>query len=85
MTDCELCNPKRITEWVDKLPAGFDFYVFRCSTHGEFMIVAKNHGEWEPQEKKLVEMLRDILFPGKQIRWEQQSIKDHAHCHIVGT
>ncbi|KKN87030.1 hypothetical protein LCGC14_0262990 [marine sediment metagenome] len=82
---CELCEPKRDTEWIDKLPAGFDFNVFRCRAHNEFMIVSKHHGDWEPHEWILVAMLRDILFPGKEIRWEQQSIRDHPHVHIVGT
>ena len=82
---CELCQPKRETEWIDNLPAGFDFNVFRCRAHHEFMIVSKHHGQWEAHERKLVEMLRDILFPGKQIRWEQGTITDHPHVHIVGT
>lgn len=82
---CPLCDPQRLTEWIDDIPAGFDFWVFRCQTHGEFMIVSKHHGEWYPWETTLVEMLRDILFPGKGIRWEQASIKDHPHAHITGT
>jgi len=85
VTGCELCNPKRETEWIDNLPAGFDFNVFRCRAHHEFMIVSKHHGEWEPHERELAEMLRDILFPGKAIRWEQLSIGDHPHVHVVGT
>lgn len=82
---CELCDPKRETEWINNLPMGFDFNVFRCRTHHEFMIVAKHHGQWEPGERELVEKLRDFLFPGKEIRWEQQSIRDHPHVHIAGT
>lgn len=82
---CELCEPKRETEWIDELPAGFDFNVFRCRTHNEFMIVSKHHGDWEPHERTLVELLRDFLFLGKEIRWEQQSIRDHPHVHIVGS
>lgn len=84
-SNCELCDPKRETEWIDNIPIGFDFYVFRCRTHHEFMIVSKHHGKWNIGEKEQVESLRDILFPGKQIRWEQQTIKDHPHVHIIGT
>lgn len=83
--DCELCNPKRETEWINNLPSGFDFNVFRCRTHHDFMIVSKHHGEWDLHERALVVHLATILFPGKQIRWEMASIKDHAHCHILGT
>lgn len=82
---CELCNPKRETEWIDDLPTGFNFNVFRCRAHHEFMIVSKHHGQWGSGEREKVKKLRDILFPGRDIRWEQRSIKDHPHVHIVGT
>jgi len=83
---CPLCNPARVTAWIEELPAGFEFFnVFRCETHHDFMIVAKHHGQWQGHERKLVKMLSDILFPGKEIRWEMESIKDHAHCHVLGT
>lgn len=82
---CELCNPKRETEWRDDVPAWYAFNVFRCRVHGEFMIVARHHGDWYRNEKTLVKRLGEILFPGNKIRWEMSSIRDHAHCHVVGT
>ncbi len=85
MAECELCDPKKETEWIEELPAGFDFNVFRCRAHHDFMIVSKHHGEWGPHERQLIEILAGILFPGKQIRWEQQSITDHPHVHITGS
>jgi len=85
MLGCELCNPQKETEGVFDLPEGFEFNVFRCRTHHEFMIVSRHHGGWEPGEKEMAEKLRDILFPGKEIRWEMRSVPDHAHCHVIGT
>lgn len=80
--NCELCDPKRETEWIDNLPAGFDFNVFRCRTDGLWMIVAKHHGDWLPGEKGKAEKLRDLLFPGRPIRWEMKQLPGHAHCHV---
>jgi hypothetical protein len=82
---CELCNLKRETEWLELPQETANFHIVRCRTHHEFMIVANHHGDWEPGEREMVISLANKMFPGKRIRWEQQSIKDHAHCHIEGT
>jgi len=47
------------------------------------MIVAKHHGDWSPREREKITKLRNILFPGYNIRWGHGKIKDHAHVHIL--
>lgn len=82
---CPLCSPARETEWIDDLPEGYDFNVFRSKKNGNFMVVAKHHGGWELGECEKVQELRDMLFPGKEINWGMGTFPNHAHAHIEGT
>lgn len=66
---CELCEK-------DKFP----FLITFCRTHPEQILIVstKHKDEFDQAERAMIQK----MFPEGVIRWEQQSVKDHAHCHV---
>lgn len=69
MIDCELCQVQE-----------FPFLITFCKSHpDEILVVSTEHKkEFNKYEKELIRK----MFPGEEIRWIMNSIKNHAHCHI---
>jgi hypothetical protein len=59
----------------------FPFLITFCKSHpDQILLVGLGHKPgFDEEEKKLIRR----MFPERNIRWEQRSIKDHAHCHIA--
>ena len=69
---CDLCK------LADNSKDGFIITI--CNTCKIPLVVSREHKpEFSAQE------MLDIafMFEGRQIRWEQRRIPDHAHCHIL--
>ncbi len=68
--NCELCVVK-----------AFPFLITYCDSHpAELLIISTEHKlEFSQGEKNLIQS----IFPNRKIRWEMQSIKDHAHAHLI--
>ena len=67
--NCSLCDK-----------GSFKFYVTFCRSHPDLpLVVSTSHKpEFSEEEKELIQK----IFHGREIRWEQRTIKNHAHCHI---
>ncbi len=70
--DCDLCNLAGHTN--------DGFILVMCRTCNVPMIVSRSHkAEFSEGEKQQIQ----AMFPGRQIRFEQRQIRDHAHCHLI--
>ena len=56
------------------------FIITICNTCGIPLICLREHrADFTNEEVDKI----NKLFPNREIRWEQRSIKNHAHCHLL--
>lgn len=52
-----------------------------CRTDGDLLLSAREHRrDFTVEETKTISRIAEMV--GGRVRWEQRSIKDHAHAHI---
>ncbi len=88
---CPLCDPgcevERLSDRVwQRIPKElWGLRVIRCVLHGQWMIAARQHGDWHEDEKREARWLKDLVFPGRAwvIDWDLRCVEGHAQCHVI--